>query len=467
MKTARLQSSGTNWVEIAFSGILIVAFIRVVIFVIENGYLPQPFFYNSSDTFADWFNPSSWAHTYGAFDVFGSLYPPLSFVFLNIFSLRSCYAHGSIAANDAGDARSCDWVGIYAIILFYILNVFLVFICLYKTDRRTVLFRTIGIALGFPLLNAVERGNLTLVTFTCVILAFGRIVKSSMMRSAFAALAVNFKIYLILAILSLTIKRKWRWVEITLIFSVFVYAITFAFFGSGSPVQLLDNIFNYSGGVPSSPLDFWMAGSYNMMLSYLRHGDPLVVFALGSRLRDALLIVLPLAMTAGKVSIVVAIFAAALRPEVIPSFRLVNLGILIAEISSEAGGYTMALHTLFVFMEKWRGIGRKTAIVLCYIVAMPLEIPIQWVPPGVNYSFISDHNVIISYYVGLGFFLRPMTTILIGIALSMVTIREVWSDIRLQGWSERWRFRRDAPLLPWVRRPTPVALAGGRSEADR
>lgn len=29
----------------------------------------------------------------------------------------------------------------------------------------------------------------------------------------------------------------------------------------------------------------------------------------------------------------------------------------------------------------------------------------------------------------------------------------VWTDVRYQGWADRWRMRRDAPLLPWVARP--------------
>jgi hypothetical protein len=61
-------------------------------------------------------------------------------------------------------------------------------------------------------------------------------------------------------------------------------------------------------------------------------------------------------------------------------------------------------------------------------------------------------------------FVRPGLVILLAVFLSWVTIVEVWKDVRMQGWKDRWRFRRDWPLLPGVLRPSPLHRA---ADADR
>ena len=109
----------------------------------------------------------------------------------------------------------------------------------------------------------------------------------------------------------------------------------------------------------------------------------------------------------------------------------------------------------FVLMEPWRGRARKVAILLCYVIAIPLEIPIDTVPPVVRESYIAGANVIVQFYVGLTPFLRPLVTLAIACVIALSTLADVYRDVRADGWSQRQRFYRDAPLLPWVRRPMP------------
>lgn len=453
-------------VEALLTALIVAAFVRVVIFAAYNGYLPQPFFFDPSDTFADWFNPSHWARVSGTYGTYSSLYPPLSFVLLRVLGLDHCYDHSAVDFSAGLAARSCDTLGTASIFGFYLLDVVLVFICFWKRDRSRAVMRTIAVGFGYPLLNGLERGNLILVAFTCVILAFGPILKSSRARACAAACAVNFKIYLVAAIAPLLIKRRWHWVELSLLLTIAVYLITFALLGGGSPIELMGNIAKFNDQVPQTPLDIWMTGSYKPAVELLRSSAFPSVLLLGSSLRDFLLVVLPLAMIIGQLFILAAFAASALRPEAVTPFRLVNLGILLAEISSEAGAYTIVLHTFFVLMEPWRGFGRKFAIAMCYLVAVPFEIPVQDVAPGAAYSYIANTTVVIHYYVGASPFVRPMTTIAIAVALSLVTLREVWLDVRQQGWASRWRLRGDAPLLPWVRRPMPPPEYPSASRID-
>jgi len=54
--------------------------------VIEYGYLPSPFVYDKSDTFMDLFNTMYWAYYEGRYTDWGSVYPPLGFLFLKIIN---------------------------------------------------------------------------------------------------------------------------------------------------------------------------------------------------------------------------------------------------------------------------------------------------------------------------------------------------------------------------------------------
>ena len=443
------------------------AIARVAVFVHANGYLPQPFFYQPADTFADWFNPAHWARNRGTYDTWGSLYPPISFVLLRLLGVDSCYDSSGIDPSAGLAARSCDWVGVTSIFGFWILDVVMVFLCFRRIDRSRSVARTIAVGLGFPMLNALERGNLVLVSFACMVLAFGPLLRSSRLKALAAGCAVNFKVYLLAAIVPLVIKRRWSWVELALVLVVVVYIATFALLGRGSLYDLANNIAAFSDLKPATPLDIWMTGSYNPAIALLKNDDFPAVLFLGSQWRDGLLLGLPLLVHGAQLTIIAALAIAALRPEAVPSYRLVNLGVLLAEISSEAGAYSIVYHAFFVMMEPWRGLGRKFAIVVCYLIALPIEIPIQDVAPVTRFSYIADADIIVQYYVGLTPFLRPLTTILIAVALALVTMREVWLDVRLQGWAERWRMRYDAPLLPWVRRPTPGKYLALESEEHR
>jgi hypothetical protein len=148
-----------------------------------------------------------------------------------------------------------------------------------------------------------------------------------------------------------------------------------------------------------------------------------------------------------------------MRPEAVRTYRIINIGLLFSMITSDAGMYSMAYFMLFVMMEPWRGIGRRWAIIACYILALPLDIPVDTLPSTPEDLYVGGFRQLVSNYVVVGPFIRPLIIMTIAAALSLTTIREVWVDVRLQGWAGRWRLRRDAPLLPGVLRPAPAPRA--------
>lgn len=438
-----------RWLEPLFAILVLAGLARTAVILYYSGYLPQPFFYEPSDTWMDWFNTAYWARDRGAYDSWLTIYPPLSFVFLRLVGFSSCYAGAEGLAS-----RSCDWMGVIVLHAIYLLNIVLTARTFWRIDRRTALPRTVAISAGMPMLFALERGNLILLCFTCLLLAYGPLVRSARVRWICAGLAGNFKLYLVAPIFAQLLQRRWRWFEGAAFATVAIYLITYGLQGDGTPSQILRNLQTFGENAQGTQvLDIWYASTYNKLIDLIKLDSfPLYMIA-DSRVTDIAAIVLPLFKLSGQVSVVLASVAAWMRPEVVPRTRLVFLAIALAVISTEAGGYTMVLMILFVFMEPWKGLGTKIAITLSYILCIPGDIVIGGVPPVIADSFLGGRTVIMYFGIGLGPFVWPGMLLIMTIAMSGSTVRAVWEDLRDDGWQGRWRFRRDAALLPWVRRP--------------
>ncbi len=437
------------WVETLFACGVLALLVYCGWFFDQKGYLPQPFFYEPSDTFMDWFNTAYWSRDPGAYDSWRTIYPPLTFVVVRMLGFDRCYV-----SNEGLPSRDCDWLGIVAILTMFVINVVLCWLTFRKIDRRTAWQRTIALSMGMPMLFALERGNILLLTFTCFILALGPLLASARLRWLAAGLAINFKVYIVAAFAVLLLKRRWRWTEGVALATIGVYLVSYVIFGAGSPIEIYQNIANYSTGFAvSGLLDIYYSVTYQPLISLLEGMNFPVMRIIGSDLQETGLAVIVPLMRAGQVLIVVALAVSYLRPEVVTSTRLAALGICLALITSEAGGYTQILVIALVFMERWKGIARPVALVCCYLLCLPGDYVFGVSSDLWRQSWLSGFQVEIQIGVALGFFLRPGLLILIGISLSLSTINDVWRDIREQGWRSRWRLRGDTPLMPGVNRP--------------
>lgn len=437
------------WIEGLFCIAILVGIAHAMWVLYYEGYLPQPFFYEPSDTWMDWFNTAYWARDRGTYDNWGTIYPPLSFVVLWFLGNGACYV-----GNEGVTVRDCDWIGVVSLHTIFLVNIVLVAKAFIKIDRRTAIPRSIALAAGLPMLYALERGNILILSFTCVVLAFGPLLSSTRVRWVFAGLAVNFKVYLFATVVSMLLKRRWLWTEGALASVLGVYLVSYTLLGLGSPFDVLYNITAYAQGFEAAQiLDIWYSCTYGPLISLLEGKNFPIVRLIGSDLVEAGLVIIPLTVRFGQMMILFAAIATWLRPEAVSTYRVALLGTTMALISSEAGGYTQILVLFFLFMEPWRGVARPVAIICGYILCIPGDISIGYVPPLLRESFFAGHVVEVQFSVGLGMFVRPGLLILIGVLLSASTIRDVWADIALQKWRDRWRFRRDLPLIPNAAKP--------------
>ncbi len=425
-----------RWVEGGFATAIVGGLIYTMGFLVTQGYLPQPYFYDPTDTWMDWFNTSLWARDQGAYDTWATIYPPISFVFLRLFGLEACHAGA-----DGGSVRDCDWLAVGTLHAFYIIDVVLIAWTFYKLDRRTALPRALALGAGLPMLYGLDRGNLVIVTFAFFVLAHGILLRSARLRWLAAGIAINFKIYLIASIFPYLLRRRWRWFEGAVLATVAVYVATWGILGIGSPLQIIDNVKDFTGIYQAvNFLDLWYAGTYGPALSLLSGGQITIVGLLGSGMLETLLRVLPLALLGVQATIALAAGAAWLRPERVPMFRLVGLATAFALITSEAGGYTQTMVLFFALFERWQGIGRRWAIVACYILCLPFDVILYRIPPLTRESFLGGAPQVLEYAAGWGPLLRPGIIMSIPFALACVTIRQVWLDARAHGLGNRRRF---------------------------
>ena len=363
----------------------------------------------------DWYNTAYWANSAGAYDIWGAIYPPLSFVFLRIFSLHSCYYEGPFFG------RECDWLGRVVLLGFFLLNIVMVFRIYRLHDRGTALVRGLALCLGLPMVFALDRGNLILPCFTCFALAHGRLLKSARLRWLAMALTVNFKPYLIATLAPLLVRRKWRALEGVVIAGLVVYFLTWAAFGAGSPAEVVANtlmVHQQAVEGDRSLAGVFFAGSYSSLVAYMTTGLPLMNF-LGSRILEFVDWGPTLLIHIGQLAVLASFLAAAFRPQAVTTARLTALSVALALSTEEVGGYAEVFLLFLVFLEPWRGPTRIVALISAYLLCIPFDHMVAPIAYQEQSSYLTGRTVGYDLGVSLGMFVRPGLILLIEYALAL------------------------------------------------
>ncbi|QNO28182.1 DUF2029 domain-containing protein [Sphingopyxis sp. OPL5] len=388
-------------------------------FFLEFGYLPQPFVFDTNDTFMDWFNTAYWANNPGIYNVWRSIYPPLSFVFLDATSLPGCYLHNSFTARD------CDWLGRGTIYIFYVIDVVLAWVCFRRLDRRTAPTRTIAIALGLPMLFTIERGNLILVAFAFFMIAHGPVTSSKPWRWFAAAVTINFKPYLVLPMLAHAVKRDWRTLEVAGIATIALYLVTLALVGSGTPMELAANTANwvvFQGGQVWNEVNY--STSYAPLLMFRTLDIPLLQFV-PSRLIETIEFLVPIVIRSSQLVALAALAAAWLQPRALPTHRIAAILLGAYLVTQSPGGYTQLFLLFLVLMETWKGAGPIAAIVCAYLLCLVGDWPLATVLDVTSASWLGERTVTASFGLTAGHFIRPGLIVIMLWALSLDSIVRV------------------------------------------
>jgi hypothetical protein len=402
-------------------GVLVITAIgNLIYFLIVYGYLPPPFFHDIDDTFMDWYNTVIWVYRPGAYNIWLTPYPPLSFVFLRFFSEGHCYA-------DIGrTARDCDPIGFFAMAAFMVINLIVSFLIFRKNDPRTALPRALAIGVGTPMLFAWERGNLILPCLTFFMLGHGRLLRSGWVRWLCVAISVNFKPYLLLPIIGGVLHRRWRWAEGCGVAIVAVYVVTLTLFGQGFPGELIGNLTAFEEGVWRPPsLDSIAYGStFSPLLDFLKSPYPIMKY-LGSWPMDTMEALFPLATKVGQLGVLACFAGAVLRPRAVPVHRLAALSMALFMTTTDAGIYAAVFLFFLVFLERWTGPGQAVALIATFILCIPYDYQFLGIAHSLKYSYLTKRTV--GYDLGLtvGSFARPTLMVIIEYGLVVASLSDL------------------------------------------
>lgn len=421
----------TGWVEWLFVVAIVASIFFSVRFLFAAGYLPQPYYYGSQSFFTDWTATAFFANNVGTYTegIFNSVYPPLSFVFLRIFSVHSCYA-----MIDIFTTRECDWLGPVTMATFYVGTFPLVFRAFTMFDRRTRWQRTTAVMLGLPMLYAIERGNLIVPCFTFFVIGQGRVTRSAWGRWLGIAFAINFKPYLVLTVAGNLVNRRWRWLEGAGVATIFVYLVTYGLEGAGTPAEVLSGILGFATSDPRGIFErSFYASSYIPVLDLFKSTFPVMNF-IGSRPIEWGEILLPAAMNMAKWSVVLVFGLAFLKPHVVPVNRLGALALALTLVLQDPGGYAFLYFVFLVFQERWRGPVSGSLLVIAYLLSLPADLQIAHITRQIINSFLTNRVVGYEMGINIGQILRPGLIIIEVFLLVGLSLGDLFRDLIVTRW---------------------------------
>jgi len=418
--------------EYVFATFILISVLQTANFLLAAGYMPPPYFYNANDTFMDWYNTAYWSNNIGTYDIWRSIYPPVSFLFLRLLSIHACYQGSGWIFY-----RNCDWLGRVTLLCFFCVNFVLIFLAYAKDKSRTAVPRAIATAIGLPMVFALERGNLIIPCFTFFVLAHSGLLRSARLRWISSALTINFKPYLVLTILPNLIRRRWRAFEGVAIAGIFIYLFSFAIFGFGTPADLLSNILNFNvKKINDYVSQSFYGASYSSIVGVLRTAFPLIMTAIGSRSVDLLNLIFPLSIRLGQLGVALTFVGAALRPGTVPLRRLTALSVMVVMSSYEVGGYAEVFFLFLVFYERWENLGCTIALLCSYLLCISVDFPIAHVAHEIFDSYLTNRTVGMDVGVYLGELVRPGLILLIEyglVAASLASVVRDWHASRVRG----------------------------------
>ncbi len=433
-------SAKTRLFELILMIVVLIGLSDLISVFYFQGYLPAPFVFDVSDTFMDWFNTAYWSQNDGAYAVWNTIYAPLSLVITQFLGDPRCYAHNPFYARD------CDTIGIVVICATYVICVVVTAVALFRNDRKTAIFRTVTLAIGGPLLFALERGNLIMFAFIGFVCLFGNLTKGRIGVAVAAASMINLKSYLLFPVLGFAIKRKWRTLELCGLATIGLYLFTLFIFGDGTPADLVANLkvwFNLRAGAIWDELLY--STTYKPYLLFDVRQYPIRDFV-EQRTVDLASLAIEIEVFASRAIAILCLIGAWFYPKAVPISRLAFFVLMQSFMAQNPGGYAIFFIVFLVFMEKWKNFATGLAISTSYIVSIPTDLTLNVFYHFERLSWLSGRVVDSAYSLSLGALIRPGMIAIILWALAIDTLIEIHREMRLS--PPRLGLARFAPSKP-------------------
>jgi hypothetical protein len=400
--TARPRAGPLDWVEFAL-GACVVGLAGLMFWgVYADGYLAQPFFYDTNDTLMDFYNTAYWAHADGPYTVWQSIYPPISFAILQVITPVQCYT------GDSFQGRECDRLGWLILVGGALALGWLVALRSTDTSRLAVVARVAAVLVGLPTVFCLERGNLLLLAAPALLYGLTRPVVD--VRSCLAlAVAINLKPYLLLIALPVLVVHGGRALGRLLLACSLVYVLSILLVGDGLPWDILTNVRGFTGdGLINHWEKFYYATSFGPFVRVLESELPVDAY-LDSRSIVQLIMAMRSVMLLCSAALPLALLAAWLlpreqRPYIPLTCAVLTFGLVLTE---SFGGYATMLSISLLFTLPGRGRFIAVALVICYLLSLPYDYLIAVVRESESSIWLTGREVETRYGVAIGQALRP------------------------------------------------------------
>ena len=381
----------------------------------ENGYLPSPFIYDKSDTFMDLFHPMYWADEPGRYTDWGSVYPPLNFLFLR--GVRWLW-FGLIHESDAFTLRDSASPFISSMVIAYAAALLFAFrhdLWRGFTAIQKALLVIICL-LSPPMLFTIERGNLIIFVLGFLALA---LAKPGWTRIFAIGILINIKPYFALYLVAFAISQKPK----ELICCTLMAGVIFLLSGIVLDEHFLEFVWNilqfsqdqnlFSGrealSLPSSVSAF----AY-VLRTYIAQGGTLSVGDLDINS------IIGLIESAKWLTLIAAFFSLALAGHRLPTeLMLAATTVAITNLGIWVGGYSFILYVCLIPIF-WRLTYHKIYLACVFLIFMPIDvISLLRDNIGNHYAYISDATVSVDWDLGLGVLLRPIVNFCLLLTISL------------------------------------------------
>jgi hypothetical protein len=399
-----LNSERTTRILFACCIIQIAGCIYFWVSFAENGYLPSPFVYDKADTFMDFFHSMYWADEPGRYTNWGSVYPPLNFLFLKG---ARWLLFGQTLESDAFILRdSAKPLILYIVAAFAASLLFVFRHDLWRgfmATQKTLLFITC--LLSPPLLFTIERGNLIIFALGFLALA---LAKPGLMRAFAIGMLINIKPYFALYLVAFAISQRPKELVAGTMMAGAIFLISGIMLDEHF-LEFIRNLLQFSQdpnlfsprellGLPSSVSAFkYVLGLY----LYSGAAGPSIA---GFDIRAIMTLIESIKWLA----IVAAFLSLWLGGRRIPvETTLAATTIAITNFGVWAGGYSFIFYICLIPIL-CRLTYYKIYLACLFLILMPIDVITLYTEDlGTRYSYLSGSTVHVVFQVSLGTFLRP------------------------------------------------------------
>jgi Glycosyltransferase family 87 len=379
----------------------------------ENGYLPSPFVYDKADTFMDLFNPMYWADEPGRYTDWGSVYPPLNFLFLKCVRWLLV---GQIHESDAFTLRDSAKPLIPYIVAAFAASALFVFrhdLWRGYTGAQKILLFFLFL-LSPPMLFSIERGNLIIFALGFLALA---LAKPGWTRTFAIGMLINIKPYFALYLVAFAISQRPKELISCTMMAGAIFLISGILLDEHF-MEFVQNLFQFTQDQNLfSPRELLaLPSSVSAFTQVLR----IYLFSGGSPTLAGISIglIITSAESIKWLAILATLLSLGLGGRRIPiEITLAATTIAITNLGVWVGGYSFILYVCLIPIL-YRLTYRKTYLACLFLIFMPIDVITLFSESlGNRYSYLSDATVSVNFQLSVGAFLRPVVNF--GLLLTM------------------------------------------------